>query len=65
MRNYTVDVLPETTGKPARYKVLASTPTDARVIAFALDGGFALGDTVIDEGKIELVKMYTKVVRYS
>lgn len=65
MKNYTVDVLPETKGKPVRYKILASTPTDARVIAFALDGGFALGDTVIDEGQIKLVKMYTKVIRYS
>ena len=65
MKNYTIDVLPETKGKPVRYRILASTPTDARVIAFALDGGFALGDTIIDEGKIELVKCYTKVVKYS
>jgi len=65
MKNYTVEVLPETGGEPTRYRILASSSTDARVIAFALDGGFSMMDTKIDEGQIELVKMYTKVLRYS
>lgn len=64
MKNYTIDVLPETVGKPTRYRILASTPLDARIIAFAIDGGFGLKDTKIGEGKIELVKCYTKIVRY-
>jgi len=65
VRNYIVEVLPETVGNTTRYKIRASTTIDARVIAFALDGGFSLVNKCVDEGQIELVKTYTKVVRNS
>ncbi len=42
------------------YTILADTETDARVMAFCLDGGHA-GQTV-ERGHIELAKTYTEVL---
>jgi hypothetical protein len=57
------DVEPET---PYReYKVLATASLDARIIAFALDGGFGWSDEAtpeIDDGQVELVIEWTTVL---
>jgi len=42
------------------YTILADTETDARVIAFCLDGGHI--GTEIERGHIELAKTYTEVL---
>lgn len=43
------------------YKVRASTSLDARIIAFAMDGGFPPEQANLEKGDIELVKMWTTV----
>jgi hypothetical protein len=45
------------------YSIAATSEMDARVIAFAMDGGMAEGHSWIDEDTIELVKQYTEVLR--
>lgn len=52
---------------PRTYSVPASTELDARVIAFALDGGLdeqpaGLRDRTLEDGEIELAKTYTEVL---
>jgi len=62
MKAWDVEVLRDDTPKALTYTVLASTGLDARVLAFSLDGGFARSMMTMEEGHIELVKMYTKVI---
>jgi len=45
-----------------RYTVLAATEVDARVLAFALDGGFGVKQSEIERGHIELALTWTSVV---
>ena len=61
---YTVDVLQDGGNDKKRYHLHASTPLDARLLAFALDGGFGSVDAVASfkAGDIELAKSYTTVV---
>lgn len=57
--DYDVDIFEEYPYK--LYEVLASTPEDAQLIAFAVDGGF--GKTYdVDEGHLELAKSYCEVI---
>lgn len=44
------------------YVVYATHGLDARVLAFALDGGFPEAITEMWEGSVELAIMYTKIV---
>jgi hypothetical protein len=44
------------------YVVFATSGQDARVLAFALDGGFPASMTEMDESHAELVKTYTEIV---
>lgn len=46
----------------AEYTVYATSEWDARVLAFALDGGFAYTMTEMEESHVELAMMYTKVL---
>jgi hypothetical protein len=46
------------------YSVMASSELDARILAFSLDGGFPRWMAVLDDGHIELVKMYTQVITH-
>ncbi len=62
MKSWIVEVLKDDTPKVLIYTVLASTALDARILAFSLDGGFAHSMMVMEEGHVELVKMYTKVI---
>jgi len=62
MKSWIVEVLRDDTPKALTYTVLASTALDARVLAFSLDGGFAHSMEVMEDGHVELVKMYTKVI---
>lgn len=47
-------------GDPVDYTIIADSETDARVIAFCLDGGHV--GTKIERGHIELAKTYTEVL---
>lgn len=63
LKKWKVRVLPECADIATEYVVFAVDPLDARTIAFALDGGFPKAMTEMeDEGEIELVKMYTKII---
>lgn len=44
------------------YTILATSEMDARVMAFAMDGGLAEGQSWTDECTIEMAKMYTEVL---
>lgn len=62
MKQYRVEVLQDEGGEePNIYTVMASTPDDACLIAFALDGGFA-GDRELDEGHLQLALSYAAVI---
>lgn len=43
------------------YTIKAGSETDARVIAFCLDGGMAKDSNTLDQGHIELAKTWTEV----
>lgn len=60
-----VDLLPVTISQllaTKDYTVIAVNAMDARIIAFALDGGFSKFKTHMTDGDIELVKTYTKII---
>lgn len=62
MPQFAVEVLPAEGGEPAKvYPIVADTPDDAMLLAFALDGGFE-GDDAIEAGHLELAKAYCKVL---
>lgn len=61
LKQWTIYVLNDAILKSIKYKVLASTALDARVLAFCLDGGFPHSMTVMTDESIELVKMYTDI----
>jgi hypothetical protein len=47
------------------YTILATTSLDARLIAFALDGGFGgseIADRELEDGQVELVITWTEVL---
>jgi hypothetical protein len=44
------------------YIIIAVDAMDARIIAFALNNGFAYTKTCMDEDDIELVKTYTEII---
>lgn len=60
-KQYTVDVLQDARNYKKRYYVFAASPRDARVLAFALDGGYGQINTV-GQGEIALSEVYTTVV---
>ena len=62
MKSWNVEVLRDDTPIALTYTVLASTDLDARILAFSLSGGFAWSMMTLEEGHVELVKMYTKVI---
>jgi hypothetical protein len=61
MNTYFVKVGRDGESSVYSYKVLASTPLDARIIAFAMDGGFEPNQANLEKGDIELVKEWTTV----
>lgn len=65
MKWWTVRVLPECEGSPKDYRVKAADPMDARIIAFALDGGFPNQYQKMQEGDVALVQMYTEIINES
>jgi hypothetical protein len=61
LKRWKVEVFQETSMKPINYTVIAADEMDARVIAFCLAGGFSASLLEMQEGDLELVKMYTNV----
>jgi len=48
---------------PRQYKIPATSPQDARVMAFILDGGLSANEeNELELGEIELAKTYTEVL---
>lgn len=45
------------------YNVLSSSENDAILLAFALDGGLDELDKTIDQGHLELAKIYCEIIK--
>ncbi|MHC4370215.1 MAG: hypothetical protein ACYSW8_21595 [Planctomycetota bacterium] len=60
---WTVRVLPdEGDGEIEDFKVFAIESTDARIIAFAMSGGFARAATKMEDYDHTLVELYTEII---
>lgn len=57
-----VQVCQDHVAKPVEYGVYAVSGWDARILAFALDGGFPKSMTRMEEGHVELAREYTKIL---
>lgn len=62
VRRWKVRVFQDHVDRPCDYTVLAFDQLDARIIAFALDGGFPKAQTEMQNGDVELVLTYTKII---
>ena len=62
VKRWKVQVYQDYVAKSCDYVVYATSGLDARVLAFALDGGFPKSMTEMKDGDVELVKTYTKIV---
>lgn len=60
MENYDILVYSETVKEPTEYKILASSPEEAQLIAFILNGGFNNEVLIIDASHYALVYQYTE-----
>ena len=63
VRKWLVRVFQDYVNTPCDYTVHAVNELDARIIAFALDGGFPKAMTEMRDGDIELVVTYTEVLK--
>lgn len=63
VRKWLVRVFQDYVDAACTYTVYAVNPLDARIIAFALDGGFPKAMTEMRDGDIELVVTYTEIVK--
>ena len=59
MNTYRVHVGQDGSNGFTEYTIQAETMLDARIIAFAIDGGFGIKQSKLERGHIELVKMWT------
>ncbi len=57
-----VQVHQDRVATPVEYGVYAVSGWDARLLAFALDGGFPKSMTEMQEGHIDLAREYTKIL---
>ena len=62
VKRWRVQVYQDHVAKPCDYVVYATSGLNARILAFALDGGFPHSMTEMQEGDVELVKTCTKIV---
>ena len=62
VKKWKVQVYQDHVAAPCDYVVYATCGLDARILAFALDGGFPKSMTEMQGGDVELVKTYTKIV---
>ena len=63
VRKWLVRVDQDHVNNPCDYSVFAVNELDARIIAFALDGGFPKAMTRMQEGDMALVDTHTKIVK--
>jgi hypothetical protein len=63
VRPFHIRVSSDESCPPRNYTVLTTSEIDARVLAFALDGGFGAYDDPMDQGHIGLALTYTEVVK--
>jgi len=62
LKHWKVRVYQDYITAPTDYTVIAVDAMDARIIAFALNGGFSSVYDCMSDGDIELVKTYTKII---
>lgn len=62
MNRYFIEVGQDGSEEVTHYQIHAETALDARIIAFAMDGGLENGQRVLEEGDVALVEMWTTVV---
>lgn len=65
VKRWKVRVFQDHVCKPTVYTVYAVDQWDARIIAFALDGGFPYSMTEMEEGHTELAMTYTTILESS
>jgi hypothetical protein len=63
VRKWRIGVYQDHVNNSCEYTVHAVNELDARIIAFALDGGFPKAMTEMRDGDIELVVTYTAVLK--
>lgn len=62
VKKWKVRVFQDHVATPHDYVVYATCGWDARILAFALDGGFPYVMTEMEEGDAELAITYTEIV---
>jgi hypothetical protein len=62
VKKWKVQVYQDHVAAPCNYVVYATSGLDARLLAFALYGGFPYVMTEMDEGDVDLAKTCTKIV---
>lgn len=62
VKRFSVNVFKDYMANPVLYVVYAVDQYDARLLAFALDGGFPYTMTNMEEGHVDLAMEYTKIV---
>jgi hypothetical protein len=65
VKRWKVRVFQDHVAKPTVYTVYAVDQWDARLLAFALDGGFPYSMTEMEEGHTELAMEYTEILESS
>lgn len=67
LRRWKVEVLGETIEFPEKseYIVIAAAPIDARIMAFALHGGFSATPTAMSENDLPLIEKLTRILEVS
>lgn len=63
VRRWRVKVHQDHVAAPVIYVVYATSPLDARLLAFALDHGFAVAMTTMEPGHVDLALTYTEIVK--
>jgi len=61
-KKWKVRVFQDHVATPHEYVVYATSGLNARILAFALDGGFPYVMTEMQEGDVELAITYTEIV---
>jgi len=61
VKRFAVHVFKDYMANPVLYNVYAVDQYDARLLAFALDGGFPYTMTTMDESHVELAMLYTEI----
>jgi len=62
-KRWRVRVFQDHRAEPCEYDVYATSDLDARLLAFALDGGFARSMTKMESGHVELALTYAEIVK--